>query len=278
MVPLHGESQILTAKEETSRFIADAMNARCHPERMWLACDHKRTYDQLIPCPNELYSALAYDYAVSQGWCDFTRKEADIEPLKRVSSVVDVGKKTSHQEEGTTTTEEDKKKIIVPVKNIASKRARALRLVFFFTVYTDAPSVARILGRLYSPYHYYLLHIDPNGATPGFEAELKRLLLEKVLSQKFQSTKRTFSSSNDIDSYGNIGIAKDVHIIYGASTASILLSKAMSWSLQNDAFISQAIDQTLNIHFDDGSQKADAKMKWDYFVPLTVFDYPLVSL
>jgi hypothetical protein len=105
------------------------------------------------------------------------------------------------------------------------------RLAFFFTVYADAPLVKRLFNRVYSDKHYYLFHIDPVGSSKEFEKELR--LMAKNLT--------------------NVWFAKDIPIVYGAATASILLTKTMAW---------------FNRH----------ATGWDYFVPLTGSDYPLLPL
>ncbi len=270
-------SSIVNAKYEVSQFIAHAINARCHPERMWLACDHSRTYAQFLPCPKDLHNELAFDYAVSQGWCDFSHQAANIEPLKTAVSVLSGSSETSLSSLRTRPNSDIR--ITVPPSNLKSDFAPpVLRLLFFFTVYTDAPSVARLLARLYSPYHFYLLHIDPNGASQGFEDELKILIKEQILSPNFSNSHD--KNTQDGDFMGNVAIAKDVHIVYGASTASILLSRAMSWALTADKRIARAIDATIRIHYnnDNDNHITQLEKSWDYFLPLTGFDYPLVSL
>lgn len=37
----------------------------------------------------------------------------------------------------------------------------SVRIAFLFIVHTDAEFVTRLLDRLYSEKHYYLVHIDP---------------------------------------------------------------------------------------------------------------------
>eukprot|EP01035_Chromulina_nebulosa_P017287 gene17287-22823_t len=106
-----------------------------------------------------------------------------------------------------------------------------VRLAFFFTIYRDYTFFERMFGHLYSSNHYYLIHIDPSGSTLAFENDI-RLLANR---------------------YSNVYVAKDVRIVYGASTASILLTRAMAWFLE----------------YSTG---------WDYFVPLTGSDYPLLPL
>lgn len=108
-----------------------------------------------------------------------------------------------------------------------------VRLAFFFTVYADHKQTLRLTNHLYSADHYYLFHIDNSGGSPpSFEKELRAFQLKHKANN-------------------NIFIAKDVKIVYGASTATILLTRAMAWF---DKFATG----------------------WDYFVPLTGSDYPLV--
>ena len=108
----------------------------------------------------------------------------------------------------------------------------SVRLAFFFIVHEDASHVERLLNHLYGTNHYYLLHID--GA--------------KSASKQFEKDLRLVASKRP-----NVFIAKDQIIVYGASTVTILLTRAMAWF---DKFASG----------------------WDYLVTLTGSDYPLVPL
>jgi hypothetical protein len=110
-------------------------------------------------------------------------------------------------------------------------RGSGVRLAFLFTIYADAEFVERLFLKLYGKDHYYLFHVDPTGSTPEFEREISTLASR----------------------YDNVFVASDVPIVYGASTATILLSKTMAWFLNN------------------------AK-GWDYMVGVTGSDYPLVPL
>jgi hypothetical protein len=108
---------------------------------------------------------------------------------------------------------------------------KGIRLAFFFTVYSDFPLLKRLFSHLYCSKHYYLFHIDLIGSTPEFEAELRKLA----------------------DGYENVFVVKEIPIVYGAATASMLLTKAMAWFYR----------------YTKG---------WDYLVTLTGSDYPLVPL
>ena len=179
---------------------------RCHPTRLWVSC-HKRSYLPVLPCPKDLMDTMAEDYAHSKRWCDYQTSSAEPEPIKVPIEAVQAFQKPSISGGG------------------------RVRLAFFLTVYTDAPAVARLLSRLYSPEHYYLLHIDAAGTDPEFERAVRSMCAK----------------------FDNVFLAKDLIIVYGASTASILLTRVMAWFHHN------------------------AK-GWDYFVPVTGADYPLVPL
>ena len=58
------------------------------------------------------------------------------------------------------------------------------------------------MRRLYSPDHYYMLHIDPTGSTKDFEESMHAMVRELTAGQ----------------AKSNIVILKEVAIIYGAAT------------------------------------------------------------
>lgn len=199
-------------EQQMQTWINREINIRCHPTRLWVPCARDRQYEAFVPCRQELMNHLAEDYAISKQWCDFHHPKANIKPLTKVDS----GAKLAFNQP-------------------ALKRNEKVRLAFFFTVYTDAGFVTRLLNHLYSSDHYYLLHIDPVGSSYEFETALRQLIKSNPAFQK------------------NVFLTKDVPIVYGAATATILLTRAMAWFH----------------HFTTG---------WDYFVPLTGSDYPLLPL
>lgn len=232
-----------TANNEMQEWILGEMNARCHATRLHVPCERNRGYDSIVPCPQELMNNLAEDYAVTQGWCDFTHKAAHIEALGNV----DAGAYTAFKQPALTPLSSTNKNGIantanttrIPINTFMTDGtegrtgARNVRLAFFFTVYADVAFVTRLFKKLYSPTHYYMFHLDASVGS---------------VSSEFASTMRTLA-----DTYSNVYLAQDVPIVYGASTATILLTKAMAW-------------------FDKHATG------WDYFVPLTGSDYPLIPL
>jgi hypothetical protein len=213
-------------------WIKGEMNTRCHPNRLHVPCDRYRGYDAILPCPQELMDNLAEDYAATKGWCNFSHPAAAIPTLERV----DPGASAAFQQPALSRSFGAAGSTVgggaATVDRIQPKD-RSVRLAFFFTVYADAAFQRRLFERLYSPTHYFLFHLD--GSVGG-------------VSNEFEKKLRSLASK-----HSNVFLAKDVPIVYGASTATILLTKAMAW------FNKYATG-------------------WDYFVPLTGSDYPLVPL
>lgn len=196
------------ARLDMQQWIDQEINVRCHPTRLSVPCDRTRTYKAFIPCQQELMDKMAEDFATSKKWCDFKHQSANIEPMVRV----DPRAKLAFQQP-------------------RLPRHEKVRLAFFFTVYADAAFVRRLISRLYSPDHYYLVHVDPAGSSHEFVEDMYAFCGQ----------------------YPNMFVAMDTPIVYGASTATMVLTRAMAWFYQN------------------------AK-NWDYFVPLTGSDYPVVPL
>jgi hypothetical protein len=221
--------------DEMQEWIIGEMNTRCHPTRLHVPCERHRGYDAILPCPQELMDLLAEDYAVSKGWCDFLHAAAAIQPLQ----AVDAGASKAFQQPSLQPADPPPPNAdrfmdsSVGVNLPSVSTPPKVRLAFFFTVYADAPFVERLFKRLYSPTHYYMFHLDASvgSVSVEFEQHMRKLA----------------------DTHSNVFLAKDVSIVYGASTATILLTRAMAW-------------------FDKYATG------WDYFVPLTGSDYPLVPL
>lgn len=208
--------------EEMQHWIKVEMKSRCHPTRLWVPCDRERTYDGFVPCPEELANNLAEDYAVMKSWCDFTVDSAQIPQLLKVDPNAAAAFKRR------------------PLGSSGGVGGTRVRLAFFFTIYSDEEFFRRLLSKLYSTEHYYLVHVDPSGATKEYKRAIKTLADE-------------YNAKIPGKTHENIFVCSDVPIVYGASTATIVLSKAMSWF-------------------------ARETNGWDYFVPVTGSDYPLITL
>ena len=163
------------------------VKVRCHPVSLWITCDRTRLYDSFIPCEKQLKDALAEDYAASKGWCDYSIDSAAIKPLQNVPSIA---YKTFNK--------------------FPPKAKGEIRLAFVLNTHNDAEQVCRLLDRIYSKKHYYLIHIDKIGATKEFEDKI-----------------RLYANP-----YQNIFIVKEIVLVYGAATASILLAKSLAWYLK----------------------------------------------
>jgi hypothetical protein len=212
-VPKYCSSPTGSPDETMQQWIKEELNVRCHPFRLAVPCDFGRTHEPFIPCEQELMDDLAEDYAAMKGWCNFNDSYAEVPALK----IIDADAAKAFQ------------------KKPHPRGGGKVRLAFFFTVYADAKYVKRLVSLLYGPDHYYLLHIDPTGASKEFEDEMRREI------------------ANNYAVHNNVFVSKDVPIVYGASTATIVLTKTMAWFSR----------------FTSG---------WDYFVAVTGSDYPLMPL
>lgn len=207
------EADRTTLDEDMQKWANIEVNVRCHPTRLAVPCVDSRPYRAFIPCEQEMLDNLAEDYAATKGLCDFTQQAAEIPMIQNV----DAGAAEAFR------------------KPMFTAESKKVRLAFLFTVYADAFHVKRLLARLYSPDHYYLIHIDPTGSKPSFEQAIRDEIAAKYAK------------------FGNMFIAKSVPIVYGASTATLLLTQTMAWFRRETS-------------------------GWNYFVPVTGSDYPLVPL
>ena len=159
--------------------------------RLWVNCEHKRSYDNFIPCEQESRNYLAEDYSATMDWCDYNSNYAAI---------------NSFHTEIPIKINESFHKMNKPIRN-------NLRIAFFFTVFTDSDMFLRLLSRLYSSDHYYLIHIDNKNTNIIFENNINNYILN--------------------NNYNNIFIIKEISIIYGTSTATEVVMQAMSWYLKH---------------------------------------------
>ena len=155
-VPNYCRQPSKTENNEMQKWIKNELLARCHPTRLWVPCEDNRTYSGFIPCPQELSDDLAEDYAASKNWCDFNGDEANIPELVRIDK-------------------DASKAFTKPSISTIHDRNSKIRIAFFFTIYTDDIYFRRMLNILWSPQHFYLIHVDPTGSTKSFKKAIKKL-------------------------------------------------------------------------------------------------------
>jgi hypothetical protein len=191
-IPSYCKAPSMQALEKMQEWIHEEIHVRCHPTQISVPCVRDRGYDNIIPCPQELMNALAEDYAISKNWCDFHHDDASIPPLKRVPTEATAAIQQWGRDHKTTS---------------------RIRLVFFFTVYTDNDLFERLFSHVYDAHHFYLIHIDPNSNEKSHKFQ-RRLI--KFISFWQEKNKNVF-------------VFQEIPIVYGSATASILLSRAMAW-------------------------------------------------
>ena len=181
-------------------WVTNTLNARCGKSMLSVACVFTRKYEAFIPCPSQLIPELALEYSLAKGWCDMKSEKAAIEPLVPLpaSVVTEWNKPQPARTVSFTFQRKTEKKPLV-------------RLAFFVLIHNDPLQVERLLTRLYSRRHYYMLHIDPGNEDAAFVARINEFMKNKP----------------------NIYISRDLPIIYPASSATICLVRAMAWYLKH---------------------------------------------
>ena len=201
-------------------WIATQLNARCHPSLNALPCDYSFRYEGFIPCPSQLMLDLAADYAVTKGWCDLQGPSAAITPLDQIPAevVTRFNALPFVAESSNAGSTPPMVKFRFPRVSASQPGQRAesfekplVRLAFFVLIHNDPLQVERLLTRLYSRRHYYMLHIDPGNEDAAFVARINEFMKNKP----------------------NIYISRDLPIIYPASSATICLVRAMAWYLKH---------------------------------------------
>eukprot|EP00602_Paraphysomonas_sp_CaronLab_P013673 CAMPEP_0185043118 /NCGR_PEP_ID=MMETSP1103-20130426/42727_1 /TAXON_ID=36769 /ORGANISM="Paraphysomonas bandaiensis, Strain Caron Lab Isolate" /LENGTH=427 /DNA_ID=CAMNT_0027583261 /DNA_START=1111 /DNA_END=2394 /DNA_ORIENTATION=+ len=136
---------------------------------------------------------MAEDYAWSKGWCHVSTGLSDIPELPDMESqaaqLVENGKE---------------------IDAMRDANKPALRLVFLITVYRDIEFVQRLLDKLYSPFHQYVIAVDKKQVS--FVADMRSLVRSR---------------------YGrNVVVSDPYAVVYLASSATRILIHGMSWFLR----------------------------------------------
>lgn len=187
-VPAEGHVSLMT---EMTRWIRAKLKWKCHPRVTSSQCYQLQYVDPFIPCLPALQAALAEDYAWARGWCSAAHSSASVPELPGVevsAAGLRALKRFTSRERG----------------------GKGLRLGFLLTVYRDARAVMRLLRRLHSPRHLYVLAVD--AASPALAAELRLLVLQLG---------------------HNVFISSATPVVYMASSASQVLAQGLSWFLRH---------------------------------------------
>lgn len=240
--------------EELTAWVDTELKVRCHPTRLWVPCDRSRPYLPFLPCQEEARSTLAEDYANTRGWCDFKHPASQVPSLgirwaappitTTMVSSASPPLPSARWHAGFSPALQQAQQCFQRLKRPPSN----IRLAFFFTVFSDLKMVSRIFSRVYSPEHYYLFHVDAHERSDHFADEL-----EKYLHNYLYLLPSTPTSIQSPQQARNAFVVREIPIVYGASTASMVMTMAMAWFHR----------------YCSG---------WDYFVAITGSDYPLVSL
>ena len=186
----------------------------------------------------DVQAALVEEYAWGKGWCHAEHPTAAIPPLP-------VGDIMSRQQIDKLQSElllYDHSKSIRRIE-APPPSSRSIRLAFFITAYKEPTLVIRLLRRLYSPRHIYVIHVD--ASYPDVFANITEAA--SLIGR-------------------NVHVVSVLHVVYMASSATQLVARAMMWYL-----LQQQHQQTQQ----GGHGKA---VRWHYFITCTGSDYPLLPL
>ena len=152
-------------------------------------CGQFKTIDILTPFMSEVIQYLVEDYAWSRGWCFVKKGFTDIPMYPPYDAEVQQ-LKAYQRNHGTT------------------NATRGSRLIFLITAYTDPPQVMRLLTRLHSPRHLYIVVVDRS---------------HQHFAQNMTESVRALGE--------NVVVLTPLAVVYMASSATRVLVHGMSWIL-----------------------------------------------
>lgn len=192
-------SQLAGGERKLNEWVGQVMQWKCNGRLTSVACYNTHHIDPFTPCIQDIHAALVEDYAWSKGWCEASHSAAAIPTL--TVEIPSVGPSLWNTELPLYTMKKKKQSKVVTSDEI--------KLAFFMTVYKEPELVLRILNRLYSPRHLYIVHVD--ASFPYVLTELR-------------------SSVAQIGT--NIHVVSVLHVVYMASSASRLIAQAMMFFLK----------------------------------------------
>jgi hypothetical protein len=159
-----------------------------------IGCKQYAHVDPLTPFLIEVVHTLAVEYAWSQGWCFVRKGLTDIPTFpdseEQMKQLVHYSKTRKRSE-------------------VRTRSTSTVRLVFMITAYIDVPQVMRLLSRLYSPNHYYVVVVDKSH--------------DVVVANLTEQVKALGE---------NVVVVTPMAVVYLASSATRILAQGMAWILQ----------------------------------------------
>jgi hypothetical protein len=151
-------------------------------------CHKLHTIDPLTPCMGEVVRNIAEEYAWHRGWCRVAKGLTDIPTFpdsQKQTNQLDIYYKNSDHGK--------------PVDG-------SVRLIFMITAYKDIPQVMRMLTRIYSKRHRYVVVVDKSQAVFATELAMR------------------------VRSLGpNVVVLTPYAVVYLASSATRILAHGMAW-------------------------------------------------
>ena len=143
--------------------------------------------DPLTPFITEVVQHIVEDYAWQRGWCRVVKGYTDIPTYSNC--------------------QQQASQLLTYYQN--RKPTDGIKLMFLITAYTDSKHVMRLITRLYSPQHRYVVVVDK--MQTEFAAEMRQLV----------------KSIGD-----NVVVVTPITVVYLASSATRILAQGMAWMLK----------------------------------------------
>lgn len=188
-----------TEADEIKQYIIKELSQHCQTMLGHQAngCVQYDSIDPLTPFMPEVVTNLASDYAWAKGWCSVQKGLTDIpayegfdlEAIQLQQALS--GFKPAKRRNG-----------LISASNI--------RFAFLITAYKDKHHVMRLLSRIYSRRHVYVVAVDKN--YPEFALEMKKLV--KKLGE-------------------NVVVVLPMAVVYMTSSVATILVHGMAWMLQH---------------------------------------------
>lgn len=181
-----------SAQKDLHSWVINMLNDHCMVMlgTQAVPCKKYHSIDPLTPCMEEAVRNIAEEYGWHRGWCSVSKGLTDIPVFP--DSAAQTNQLQSYS---------------ASLKNV--KSYEGIRFMFMITAYTDAPQVMRLLKRLHSKSHRYVVVVDKSRSE--FAEDLRT---------------RVQSLGN------NVVVVTPFSVVYLASSATRILAQGMAWILK----------------------------------------------
>lgn len=182
------------AKKDLHEWVVHSMSQHCMVMMGTQAspCKQFHSVDPLTPCMEEVVRNIAEEYAWHRGWCRVQTGITDVPTFPDSEGQAEQLQQYSREQ-------------LAAGENSST----GIRLMFMITAYTDAAQVMRLLSKIYSKHHRYVVVVDKSHDV--FAADITQRV--KILGT-------------------NVVVVTPYAVVYLASSATRILAQGMAWMLK----------------------------------------------